>query len=778
MLVIKAIFRLGIALFSILSATHGVAQVTGYTTLKLPTLNTNLLGWSDGASYYGLFPSGQILVGVPFQLQSDPSGNNAFVGVGQIDIASDVFAATHVYTLINTAGGVQNAKVGTLTFLGSAGTSHTVELIEGGNVRDHYYGNYVNTTTDSYVSQAVFGNNTRGRAHLDMQAFELPAAFHNQTLTSVIFNSTGGSRGNPFIAGITAAVKNSATDVVLDTVPNPVSFSPVTGVAPESAVSSNLVIVTGINAPTAIVISGGEYSINGGTWTSAAGTVSLGNRVRVRLIAPAGYSATGTATLTIGGVSASFNVSTRGYAKVTAATQVFTNPQTAEVTDAGIIRFRTVPNQAVTLSSTALENAVVRIDDQQTLSVVSQQSTLRYTPATDSTLLQVRAVNGSPGLVPIVGKVVIAAPAAQSIIPVTADSSGSAKLLTTQANAQVIAGRDEERNVVVAVTNGLVTYQASSGGRALPASFTVYPGETVVADEAGSAGRIRVGSFAQDGSQDGDYFATIPRFSTTLKVPRITTATSQRFGRTWASLVGQALANKLNLGNFKSISQDSASGVMTLVTNRGNHRFLPIGSLALADGALGNIIRAVSVDAIAANLTAVLDSSLSFAVAPATAYADLETALKSIDSTATLEILGDGVMLATLGGAAYVAQSASLTTTGSSTSCPGFVTVNNQLALCDASGNRQVLYAAFADTDTLRDTFRAALSLPNLSVSNYGANGIYAANVDGTPYSLSPEISITSPPSSEAGNLWWSDATSGKIFIRYPSGQAQGFGVQ
>jgi hypothetical protein len=577
--------------------------------------------------------------------------------------------------------------------------------------------------------------------------------------------------------GTTVTASQIITITAPDTTPDTFSFSSVTGVAPESSVSSNTIVVTGINSPAVIAIAGGEYSINGGIWTSATGAASLGNQIKVRLTAPSGYNATGSVSLSIGGVPVSFNVTTQSYVKVTAATQVFANPQTAEITDDGIIRFRTTPTQPVTLASAATENAVVRIDDQQTLSVVSQQSTLSYTPASSSTRLQVRSVDGSPALVPIAGRVGISAPAAQSVIPVTADSAGSAKLLTTQANTQVTTGRDEQRNIVVAVTNSPVTYQATGRGRSLPTSFTVYPGEAVVADEAGTAGQVRVGSFAQDGNQAGDFIAGIPRIAATLKVPKITTASAQRFGSPWTNLVGQAIASKLNLGNFVSLSQDSATGVLTLVTNQGSHRFLPVGSLALAEAAFGVKDRAISVADIAANLTAVLDSSLSFAVAPATAYADLEAALKGIDSTASLEILGDGVLLATLSGTGYVAQSASRTTTGSSASCPGFVTENNQLALCDASGNRQVLYGAFADTDTLRDTFRTALSLPTLSVSNTGSNGIYSANVGGTPYSLAPDITLATPPAAQAGKLWWIDAATNKIFIRYPSGQAQGFGL-
>jgi len=570
-----------------------------------------------------------------------------------------------------------------------------------------------------------------------------------------------------------------------DTTPDAFSFAATTGTAPGAVVESGTIVVQGITATAPIAVSGGEYSINGGAWTAAAGTAVLGNQVKVRLTAPAGYGATGSATLTIGDVSASFSVTTRSFTPVAAVTEVFSNAGTVASVVDGVVRIAAAPSAPLQLAAGAVQNAVVAFDTAAPVPVLSGAATLNYTRGGSDTALQIRTVAGSPALTPISGSVDIQAPAAGSTIPVTGDSGGSATLVTGSADTQVTAGRDASRNLVVAVTTGPVTYSSTAARsspstrstRSLPTSFAVYPGEAVLADDSGAAGQVRLGSFAQDGSQAGDYLANLPHAASTLNVPRVAGA-SERFGAAWATLVGQAIAAKLGLGTYQSLAQDATSGVMTLVTSTGTYRFLPVGTLALADAALNGGSRAVSVADIAANLTAILDGSLSFAVAPATAYADLETALKSISAAATLEVLGDGVLKASLSGTDYIAQPASQATDGSTAGCPGFVTENNQLALCDASGRRQVLNAAFADTDTLRGTFRASLNLPDLAVTNAGANGAYAALVGGTPYTLSPDITLTTPPASQAGNLWWQDAASGKIYIRYPNGSAQGFGLQ
>ena len=86
------------------------------------------------------------------------------------------------------------------------------------------------------------------------------------------------------------------------------NFSSVSGAAISSMQSSNPITVMGITTPTVISITGGQYSINGGPFTSASGTVQPGDQVSVQMAAPSTYGATSTTTLTVDGVSTSFSV--------------------------------------------------------------------------------------------------------------------------------------------------------------------------------------------------------------------------------------------------------------------------------------------------------------------------------------------------------------------------------------------------------------------------------------------------------------------------------------
>src|SRR5438093_3320792 len=96
---------------------------------------------------------------------------------------------------------------------------------------------------------------------------------------------------------------------VPDTTPNAFSFAPKTAQSSGIFVVSDPITVSGINAPSPISVSGGEYQVNGGVFTAAPGTVTNGNQVAVRVVsAQPGLSAT--VTLNVGGVTGTFTVAT------------------------------------------------------------------------------------------------------------------------------------------------------------------------------------------------------------------------------------------------------------------------------------------------------------------------------------------------------------------------------------------------------------------------------------------------------------------------------------
>ena len=110
---------------------------------------------------------------------------------------------------------------------------------------------------------------------------------------------------------LSQTVPTQGSPTLVDMLADPFCFVPVANAAWGASVVSNAVTVSGINRPTPIGVSGGSYAVNGGAFTSAPGTVSAGALVQVRVDAAATPSTLRSATLTIGGSSARFDVTTR-----------------------------------------------------------------------------------------------------------------------------------------------------------------------------------------------------------------------------------------------------------------------------------------------------------------------------------------------------------------------------------------------------------------------------------------------------------------------------------
>ena len=102
----------------------------------------------------------------------------------------------------------------------------------------------------------------------------------------------------------------STTTAALDQEPDAFIFSERTGVPRDSLVTSDRVLITGINDPTPISITNGSYSIDDGAFTQAPGLLAPGQSVRVQVLSAADFSLRVEATLAVGGVSGVFAVTT------------------------------------------------------------------------------------------------------------------------------------------------------------------------------------------------------------------------------------------------------------------------------------------------------------------------------------------------------------------------------------------------------------------------------------------------------------------------------------
>jgi hypothetical protein len=96
-----------------------------------------------------------------------------------------------------------------------------------------------------------------------------------------------------------------------DTTPSVSIFTPVTWAEITTQYVSNTVIITWINASTAISIVGGEYSINSGVFTTAPGSISSWNTLSIRSLSAPSFSTLTNTTVTIGGTTSIYSITTK-----------------------------------------------------------------------------------------------------------------------------------------------------------------------------------------------------------------------------------------------------------------------------------------------------------------------------------------------------------------------------------------------------------------------------------------------------------------------------------
>jgi hypothetical protein len=131
------------------------------------------------------------------------------------------------------------------------------------------------------------------------------------------------------------------TAAAADTVPDAFAFTDVTGASLSSVYTSAPITVTGIDAASPISVTGGMYSINGGAFTAAAGTVVNGDVVRAQVTSSAVGSTAANCTVSIGGVTDTYTVTTAAIADLATITIMGGSPLLDATGDYGDATART-----------------------------------------------------------------------------------------------------------------------------------------------------------------------------------------------------------------------------------------------------------------------------------------------------------------------------------------------------------------------------------------------------------------------------------------------------
>ena len=141
-------------------------------------------------------------------------------------------------------------------------------------------------------------------------------------------SSLSSSVSSSVVSSIVATSSSSSSNV--DKIPAAFSFTATTNAALSTAITSAAVTLSGFDVAVPISITNGEYSINGGAFTSATGTISPSQTLAVKVISSSANNTPVEATLNVGGVRAAYRVTTLATAVACPDGSAFTLDVTGE----------------------------------------------------------------------------------------------------------------------------------------------------------------------------------------------------------------------------------------------------------------------------------------------------------------------------------------------------------------------------------------------------------------------------------------------------------------
>lgn len=282
------------------------------------TSDDNVYCWGSG--YYGQLGNG------------NRSGSNTPVPVGSLSSAISLAAGGNHACAAGASGTTYCWGSGSYGQLGSGSSIDSSTPVPVGGIGNALAlapgGNHICALTDSGTALCLglndigqLGNGTRNNSNTPTPATGLSGVFALTAGNRHTCAATGNGMAYCWGFGWHGQLGNGSTnsssipiavfDLNLgDTIPNAFSFAAQTGAPFDTLITAPAITVSGINVATPISIVNGSYAINGGAFTEAVGSVASGDTVSVRLRSANTASTERTATLTIGGVSADFSVST------------------------------------------------------------------------------------------------------------------------------------------------------------------------------------------------------------------------------------------------------------------------------------------------------------------------------------------------------------------------------------------------------------------------------------------------------------------------------------
>lgn len=708
----------------------------------------------------------------------------------------------------------------------------------------------------SHALPAVGATLTRASSTTLVLTFDAAATTAANTASNYTLSGTSGFTGNPtsavldvsgtsvtltvatmaslihgatVIVTVSTDVADSAGNLVathtVDAVPAAFSFTGVANALTATAYESEAVTISGINTTLTLGTTSGsnstltcaKFTYGGTAWgsfgTCTSVTVSSGDLVKVKLTSASAYSTAVSGGITIGGVSATFTVTTFSAATAapvpipssvsitelsSLASAIDAPPSGLYISSNGAVVIPSSVSSTLTLLSTAAEGTAFWILDGGTASFALGGATLTITPGDSENVLAVLrnfAVDDYTDLQTLEiakGRAVVAG--TLGVAPIASMQLGTGTsiaqlVILPTSNTSPIADIkiNSDGSGMVAMASGSISLRLASSASTVTsadASTTLYSDEVASLASTGALSTIRVGSLDGGGTGVGDPMSFTSNALITSDIDR--QAKIPRLGNSLARINGtdtllEALFDTIGLRSNLARGGQTTKGVVPLLVDGIAYYFTPIGDVTvdttrtngveLTSSGLFEITRS----GVMARFRPSLFDTQGFALNMLTsmgASVDLNTA-------GTLEISQNGETLMMM--PEMFTQTVSGATNGVSYDENGILTyVKN--------GESQRLLPYFYDTQQLASTFASladSIALQDNMDGTVSATLTVTESVDGqeteqtSTYVLAPAYRVLSPitiPIAHRGDSWWV-GDDGLIYIKYSNGSAQGFSI-
>lgn len=616
---------------------------------------------------------------------------------------------------------------------------------------------------------------------------------------------------------VTVTVDTSVADAgakvatyTVDTVPAAFSFPEVVNATTASAYESAPATISGITAPVTVSLSTGSPTCatlaKGATAWSAYGactvTVNDGDQIRLKLTAASTAVTTVSGGISVGGVSATFNVTTA--APVSMPTNVTIKPLTslaAAISSPPGQLYISSNGVVVVPPTTAGTIALLYTAPVDTAFLVQNGTTATFTIGGEN--VSVKAV-GSDGVLAVLkyfalddyanlpvleiskGRAVVSGNREVAPLASMRLGTGTATVQLVLTAAGTAATADIKLNSdgtgMAGITQGVVALRKASSASTVKltdGATVLYAAEVANLSTAALLTGIRIGSLDGTGTGVGDAmtFPSSSIISTDIerrvKIPILEAPLQRISGASSTETLLEALFDGIGLRSNLMRGGQTAQGVIPLLIDGVNFYFVPVGDVTVDASRPDGVVLTSEgfFEVTRKGVTARIRPSLMDTRSFATQMGITMNAVVRMTAAGALEILQNGITL--------LAMPEMHTTHDGSTN--GVDYDGNGHLNHTINGERQRILPSFIDVRQLTTTFA---SLANSIAVQDNLDGTVSASLtdaagETTRLLLVPEYRVLSPleiPIAHRSDAWWV-GDDGAIYLKYSNGSAQGFRI-